>query len=120
MAPQITPNGTTDNIWGATSSAPLLKISFLPDIYFMFCNALRRYFLSKLQSLTYNRPKLIDGDTIMALLYKGIITESSVLKSNNYSKNEPYNIKIEYLSNIFFLTPLLEAKIIFIYFFLYQ
>ena len=59
--------------------------------------------LSKLQSLTYNRPKLIDGDTIMALLYKGIITESSVLKSNNYSKNEPYNIKIEYLSNIFLL-----------------
>ena len=39
----------------------------------------------------------------MALLYTGIITESDNLKSTNYSKSEPYNMKIEYLSDIFLL-----------------
>lgn len=58
----------------------------------------------KMQSSTYNRPLLIDGDIIMGLLYDGIVADSIDISDDKYEppvKENTQKIKPEYLCFIF-------------------
>jgi hypothetical protein len=49
--------------------------------------------LSNVTTETFNRPKLIDGDIIKALLYKGVVTNSKSVSNKKYNKDHSINSK---------------------------